>query len=133
MNASSEYIITEKDICTIIDWLSYRRYDDTEVDSLLDRVRSHPKNLIKTTSELPKIIPPLPEGDTTDLNVWQKYWVQHDDQIKKDILTQAITRVQEKTKLPISTGQRLGFEESIDVLRSLLPTRSEEQSGRRPL
>ena len=36
------------------------------------------------TSELPKIIPPLPTGDTKDLKVWQDYWKQHDKQIRQD-------------------------------------------------
>ena len=36
------------------------------------------------TSELPKIIPPLPTGDTKDLKVWQDYWKQHDEKIRQD-------------------------------------------------
>lgn len=38
---------------------------------------------IKKTSELPRIIPPLPTGDTKDLKVWREYWKQHDAQIAK--------------------------------------------------
>lgn len=45
---------------------------------------------IKTTSEIPRIIPPLPEGDTKDLKVWREYWKQHDaairDQVVKEFL-----------------------------------------------
>lgn len=39
---------------------------------------------IQKTSELPKIIPPLPTGDTKDLKIWQDYWKQHDAAIRKD-------------------------------------------------
>ena len=38
---------------------------------------------IKKTSELPRIIPPLPTGDTKDLKVWREYWKQHDAQVAK--------------------------------------------------
>jgi len=33
---------------------------------------------VRTTTEIPRIIPPLPEGDTKDLKVWRDYWKQHD-------------------------------------------------------
>ena len=38
---------------------------------------------IKTTSELPKVIPPLPEGDTKDLKVWKEYWEKHDEKVRE--------------------------------------------------
>ncbi len=37
---------------------------------------------IKRTSDLPIIIPSLPEGDTKDLKVWREYWVKHDATIR---------------------------------------------------
>ena len=40
--------------------------------------------IIRTTSELPIIIPPLPKGDTKDLKVWKEYWEQHDAVIRQD-------------------------------------------------
>ena len=38
---------------------------------------------IKTKTELPQIIPPLPKGDTTDMKLWREYWKQHDTAIRK--------------------------------------------------
>ena len=40
--------------------------------------------IIRTTSELPIIIPPPPKGDTKDLKVWKEYWEQHDAVIRQD-------------------------------------------------
>ncbi|MCK9591441.1 MAG: hypothetical protein M0Q91_05460 [Methanoregula sp.] len=39
---------------------------------------------VRKTSELPRIIPPLPVGDTTDLKTWREYWAMHDITIRKD-------------------------------------------------
>ena len=48
---------------------------------------------------------------------------QHDAQVAHAatlaVLDKAIAKITEKTKLPISTGQRLGFLESIDTLECL--------------
>jgi len=33
---------------------------------------------VKRTSELPRIIPPLPAGDTKDMKTWRDYWREHD-------------------------------------------------------
>jgi len=38
---------------------------------------------IKTTTDIPRIIPPLPEGDTKDMKVWKEYWKHHDTIIRK--------------------------------------------------
>jgi len=45
------------------------------------------------TSELPKIIPPLPTGDTKDLKVWQDYWKQHDEKIRQDATEKVLKKV----------------------------------------
>ena len=44
---------------------------------------SEPDNITRT-SQLPKIIPPLPEGDTNDLEVWKEYWIKHDAAIRRE-------------------------------------------------
>jgi hypothetical protein len=48
---------------------------------------------IKKTSELPRIIPPLPTGDTKDLKVWKEYWKQHDAQVAKAAREQERQRI----------------------------------------
>jgi hypothetical protein len=37
-----EYIITEGQLNIILDWLSYRRYNDCDVDAFVEAIRSHP-------------------------------------------------------------------------------------------
>ena len=54
-------------------------------NSVIDKVRSRSNaTTIRTTSELPVIIPPPPKGDTKDLKVWKEYWEQHDAVIRQD-------------------------------------------------
>ncbi len=48
---SKSFVIHESELSMIIDWLSYRRYDDSDVDSFIDHVRSRP-----TPSPLEKVL-----------------------------------------------------------------------------
>jgi len=50
---------------------------------------------IKTKTELPQIIPPLPKGDTTDMKLWREYWKQHDTAIRNVTLDGIIKAINE--------------------------------------
>jgi hypothetical protein len=50
---------------------------------------------ITTKTEIPKIIPPLPTGDTTDLKVWHEYWKQHDATIARNATLAALSLLEE--------------------------------------
>ena len=58
-----------------------------------------PNPIIRTTSELPVIIPPLPKGDTKDLKVWKEYWEQHDAVIRQDEREKVLDRFKEVIRL----------------------------------
>lgn len=53
---------------------------------------------IKKTSELPNIIPPLPEGDTKDLKIWREYWKQHDAAVRKQERERVIREIDDMIK-----------------------------------
>jgi hypothetical protein len=48
---------------------------------------------IRRTSELPRIIPPLPEGDTKDLKTWREYWRQHDSNTRTDAINETLDKL----------------------------------------
>jgi len=58
-----------------------------------------PNSIIRTTSELPIIIPPPPKGDTKDLKVWKEYWEQHDAVIRQDERKKVLDRFKEVIRL----------------------------------
>ena len=58
-----------------------------------------PNSIIRTTSELPIIIPPPPKGDTKDLKVWKEYWEQHDAVIRQDEREKVLDRFKEVIRL----------------------------------
>lgn len=62
--------------------------------------RIRPINGTTRASQLPKIIPPLPEGDTTDLKVWKDYWKKHDEQIRQQAAEAARREVLESPEHP---------------------------------
>ena len=73
---------------------------------------------IQKTSELPRVIPPLPTGDTKDLKVWQDYWKQHDAAIRKDEREKTINEVLALTISGLSTHAGLISPMGVRELRS---------------
>jgi len=78
------------------------------------------------TSELPKIIPPLPIGDTKDLKVWQDYWKQHDEKIRQDATEKVLVKILEKCNVECDTDtgqilayQNISLDEVLDIFDSL--------------
>ena len=69
---------------------------------------------ITTTSELPHIIPPLPEGDTKDLKVWREYWTQHDSHIRKDEREKVLDRLDKEIHIrEDEMNRKAGLEENL--------------------
>jgi hypothetical protein len=60
-----------------------------------DIIRVVRNKCVTTTSDLPKIIPPLPEGDTKDLKVWKEYWVKHDANTRNDARLKLLKELEE--------------------------------------
>jgi hypothetical protein len=84
---------------------------------------------IKTTTDIPRIIPPLPEGDTVDLKTWKEYWKQHDAAIR-DATLESIQKwrsvMEVKGKHGKTTIEMAWLEESV-FLNSLRSTKGGEQ------
>ena len=84
------------------------------------------------TSELPKIIPPLPTGDTKDLKVWQDYWKQHDEKIRQDERETVLNELKKDLKTRFipsnnqwSKGRNSGLIECCNIIDESLRTEPE--------
>ena len=91
---------------------------------------------IKKTSELPRIIPPLPTGDTKDLKVWREYWKQHDAQVAKaareQVLDEMLKELQDNEQIYFSSchddGDR-GCIQGIQIAISITESLRAQQGG----
>jgi hypothetical protein len=67
------------------------------------------ENRIIKTSVLPKIIPPLPNGDTKDLKVWQEYWKQHDKYIRQSERESILNHLKEWATVRMKAAQGITY------------------------
>jgi hypothetical protein len=58
--------------------------------SCYHRSKTSEPDTVKRTSDVPKIIPPLPEGDMKDLKTLREYWVKHDASVRNTTLDDMI-------------------------------------------
>jgi hypothetical protein len=90
---------------------------------------------VTTTSQLPKIIPPLPEGDTKDLKTWREYWTKHDAaitaQAREDVLNQIEVVINEEmkplTRHSVMNNREIAFRWVLKRIEHLRRTGGERQ------
>jgi hypothetical protein len=77
---------------------------------------------ITLTSELPAIIPPLPEGDTKDLKTWKEYWIKHDAAIATKARNATLDELETFVRTDHSLNRQIGKRIMIAKIQSLRST-----------
>lgn len=142
-----EYIITNFQLKQLQDFASLEFVCQAIRSRPITPPAGAPASSIVKTSPLPRVIPPLPEGDTKDLKVWKGYWKQHDltvataakaemleklqakiNQKREEFATAAIqSRKQGYAAMPKRTVELKLVEGWLDALRSTPTTPSTQE------